>query len=234
LISFVNFIKTNAHGNILSTPGVLALNNQEATISVGDQVVTSSNQTTTSTGVTTTTPVLSDATIDLKIKPFISPASNKIRMDIDTQIKQLSNLQPPAAFASSTIPLAKRAIKTSIVVPNGDTAVLGGLMKDNDTETILKVPLLGDIPILGWLFKSRQVKKEKQNLVVFLTPKIIRSPEDSRNLLSKKVEDRLGFVKDMGGRDPYGGKIDEIMGVTAAKSAERQLEQKTKKDGNSE
>ena len=220
LISFVNFLKTNANGNVLSTPGVLALNNQEASISVGDQVVTSLNQVTSSTGVTTSTPVLSDATIDLKIKPFISPSSNKVRLDIDSQIKQASNVPPPDAFKSSTIPLAKRAIKTSIVVPNGDTAVLGGLMKDNDKIKITKVPLLGDIPVIGWLFRSQSTSKEKQNLVVFLTPKILRGPEDAKELLNKKVDQRLGFIKANGGRDPYGEKIDEIMGVTAVKDAE--------------
>jgi general secretion pathway protein D len=221
LVSFVNFLKTNANGNVLSTPGVLALNNQEATISVGDQVITSTNSTTTSTGVTQVTPVLQDATIDLKIKPFISPSSSKIRMDIDSQIKQLSSVPAPQAFQSTTTPLAKRAIKTSIVVPDGDTAVLGGLMKDNDKVSVTKVPLLGDIPIIGWLFKSQSVLKEKQNLVVFLTPKILRGPEQSKQLLNKKVDQRLGFIKSMGGRDPYGEKIDEIMGVTATKDAEK-------------
>ena len=66
-------------------------------------------------------------------------------------------------------------------MPNGDTAVLGGLMSDKETETITKVPLLGDIPILGWLFKSRSTTNDKTNLVVFLTPKIIRNPADSKS-----------------------------------------------------
>ena len=142
-------------------------------------------------------------------------------MDIDSQIKQLSNVLPPSAFQSTTIPLAKRAIKTSIVVPNGDTAVLGGLMKDNDKIKVTKVPLLGDIPIIGWLFKSQTTSKEKQNLVVFLTPNILRGPDDAKKLLNKKVEDRLGYIKSTGGKDPYGSKIDEIMGVTSVKDAEK-------------
>ncbi len=216
LISFVNFLKTNAHGNVLSTPQILALNNQESIIEVGDKVITSTTQSTGTTGVTIKTPNLEDAKIKLKIKPFISPASNSIRMEVENSIAQLSAAPVPQNFAGDVQPLATRLIKTNIVVPNGDTAVLGGLMKDSESETVQKVPLLGDIPIIGWLFKSRTTSKDKTNLVVFLTPKIIRSPTDAKDILNKKVDQRLGFIKDMGGRDPYGYKIDEIQGVRAA------------------
>jgi general secretion pathway protein D len=215
LVSFVNFLKTNAHGNVLSTPQILALNNQESTIEVGDKVITSQTATATATGVTTVTPNFEDATIKLKIKPFISPASNTIRMEIENSVKQLSNIKTPPALATIAQPLATRNIKTNIVVPNGDTAVLGGLMKDSETETVTKVPLLGDIPIIGWLFKSKSTTQEKTNLVVFLTPKIIRTPDDQKAVLNKKIDERLGFIKQMGGRDPYGAKIDEIQGIHA-------------------
>ena len=204
------------NGNVLSTPQILALNNQESSIEVGDKVITSTTQSTGTTGVTITTPNLEDAKIKLKIKPFISPSSNSIRMEVESSVAQLSNASVPANFVGQVQPLATRLIKTNIVVPNGDTAVLGGLMKESQQEQVQKVPLLGDIPIIGWLFKSRSTKKEKTNLVVFLTPKIIRSPTDAKDILNKKIDQRLGFIKDMGGRDPYGAKIDEIQGIRAA------------------
>ncbi len=214
LLSFINFLKTNVHGNILSNPQILGLNNQESLIDVGDKVITSiQSQVGTNGSPSVVTPMLEDASIKLKIKPFISPASNSIRMEVDSSVSQLSNAAVPAQFKDTVQPLAKRTIKTNIVVPNGDTAVLGGLMKEQEVERIQKVPLLGDIPIIGWLFKSRSTEKNKTNLVVFLTPKIIRNEKDAKEVLNKRIDDRLGFIKDTGGVDPYGAQIDEIQGV---------------------
>lgn len=211
LIGFINFLKTNTNANILSTPQLLAMDNQEAEIEVGDKVVTGVR--TTSTGATATTqaePIFEDATIKLKIKPFISPASNTVRMEMSNQVKQLSTAPTPKGLQDTTQPLATRSIKTNIVVPNGDTAVLGGLMKEDDIEQVSKVPLLGDIPILGWLFKSRSITKTKTNMLIFLTPHIIRNQDDTRRMLGRKLDQRLKFIKSMGGRDPYGETVDEV------------------------
>lgn len=210
LVGFINFLKTNIGANILSTPQITALDNEEATIEVGDKVATSISNSQTSTGVTTQTPTFEDATIKLKIKPFIAKTSNSIRMEIDQSVKQPGTAIGPKAIQDSTLPLQTRSIKTQIVVHNGGTAILGGLMKDNDNESISKVPLLGDLPIIGWLFKSRSTNKQKVNLVVFLTPKIIRSQADSNQIIGKKLDERLEFVKATGGRDPYGAKAAEI------------------------
>jgi general secretion pathway protein D len=210
LVGFINFLKTNANANILSSPHIMAQDNQEALLIVGDKVVTSQTQSTTTGGQTITTPTFEDATIEVKLKPFVSPSSETVRLEIDTKVTQLSNVLPPDAFKSSTQPLAKRQIKTNIVVPNGDTAVLGGLTKDNDIEEVTKVPLLGDIPILGWLFKSRRTQKVKSNLMVFLTPKIVRSADDSRRILSEKMDERLEYIKATGGRDAFGAKADKL------------------------
>lgn len=211
LVGFINFIKQNTNANILSTPQVMALDNQEATIEVGDKVVIGTSATT-NNGATIETPQFDDATIKLKIKPFISPTSNTVRMELENSVKQKSTFTTPDGLKTKAQPLATRSVKTSIVVPNGDTAVLGGLMKDDDTEMISKVPLLGDIPVLGWLFKSRSTQKEKVNLMVFLTPKIMRNHEDSKQLLGRKIQQRMEFIKGAGGRDPYGSVIDEITG----------------------
>lgn len=229
LIGFINFLKTNANANILSTPQIMAMDNQEATIEVGDRVVTGVQNNTGTAGVGTSvqTPIFDDATIKMKIKPFISPASNTIRMELDNQVKQLSNVQAPKALADQTQGIATRSIKTNIVVPNGDTAVLGGLMRETDSENIVKVPLLGDIPVVGWLFKSRTISKGKTNLLMFLTPTIVRNAEDSRRVLGKKLDQRLDFVKAQGGRDPYGKTIDEIAHPSRA-SGEQNLNKETR------
>lgn len=211
LIGFINFLKSTTNANILSTPQILALDAQEAELEVGEKVITSVNATAGQIGPTVQTPVLEDATIHMKIKPYISPTSNSIRMELDTQIKQIANSSiVPAQFVGMVQPLATRHIKTNIVVRNGDTAVLGGLMKDTDTETVTKVPLLGDIPIIGWLFKSRSTQKGKSNLLIFMTPKVLRSSSDQQQLLGEKLDDRLHYIKQTGGRDPYGEQMDRM------------------------
>lgn len=210
LVGFINFLKTTKKANILSTPQIMTLDNQEGEIEVGDKVVTGSNTTTPTNGAPITTPTFEDATIKLTIKPFISPATNAIRMEIKQQVSQLSTASTPKAFQDSTQPIAKRSIKTVINVNNGDTAILGGLMKEQDIESITKVPLLGDIPIIGWLFKSRTIVKDKTNMVVFLTPKIVRSAADNNSIVSKRLDERIEFIKTQGGVDPFGKKMEEI------------------------
>ncbi len=220
ILGFINFLKTNRNANVLSTPQLLALDAQEAMIEVGDKVVIGSTAQGGANGANpVVTPQFEDATIQLKIKPFISPTTNSVRMELKSNIKQLSVAKTPDAFATSTQPLATRKLETNIVVRNGDTAVLGGLMKEDDVERITKVPLLGDIPILGWLFKSRAASKEKTNMLIFLTPKILRSANDADQLLGDKIDQRQDYIKGIGGRDPYGFKIDEIQKKRAQRPA---------------
>jgi general secretion pathway protein D len=212
LLGFLKFIKKFGKTNILSTPTISAMDAQEAEIEVGDKVVVRSVVTPGVNGsVAQSTPEFDDATIKLKIKPFISPSSDIIRMEFQQDIKQISNVQVPSEFSGKVQPLAKRSMKTNLVLKNGDTAVIGGLMKDEEAETVKKVPILGDLPILGWLFKSKEVSKTKVNMIVFLTPKIIRSPADQSRLVQNKIAERLRFLKQNGGQDPYGATIDKVL-----------------------
>jgi len=84
-------------------------------------------------------------------------------------------------------------------------------MKDEDGLSETKVPVLGDIPLLGWLFKARETKKQKTNLLVFITPKIVRSPEDNATVVNQKINERIDFIqRSFDGRDPHGQYIDEM------------------------
>ena len=210
LLGFIKFIKTFAKTNILSTPQISAMDAQEAEIEVGDKVVTRVITTQTTTG-STSTPEFENATIKLTIKPFISPSSETIRMEFKQQIKQLSNVQAPAKLQEVSQALATRDMKTMLVLNNGDTAVIGGLMKDQESEQTSKVPILGDLPILGWLFKSKTISKSKVNMLVFLTPRIIRNPGDQQKMVGEKTTERLNFLKKNGGKDPYGSTVDKIL-----------------------
>lgn len=210
LVGFINFIKSNTKANILSTPQILALDNQTAEIEVGDSVPVSVTTTTNAAGQNTFSANFQDATIKLTIKPFISPSSETVRMEVDQKISQATQVQLPKGLQDTSQPLAKRNIKTTLVIKNGDTAVLGGLMKDKESEQVSKVPLLGDLPIIGWLFKGRSVTKEKVNLLVFLTPKIVRNPADQKSIVDRKLDERLKYIKAQGGQDPYGETVDRI------------------------
>lgn len=211
LTGLINFIKSNNAGNVLSTPQIMALDNEEAELEVGDTVPVSTESNSTATGVSSGIK-REDLTLKLKITPFISPDTDNVRLKIEQQIKQLSDRQVQAdELAKSSVITSTRNIKTSIVVNSGDTAVLGGLMSDTETEEVTKVPVLGDIPILGWLFKGKRQQKFKNNLVVFITPKVIRNSQDGSDLLNEKLNERIDFIQQhMRGRDPHGGIIDNL------------------------
>ena len=215
LIGFINFLKDTGKANILSTPQLMVMDNQEAEIEVGDSVPTSLTKTVGATGQESVTANFQDATIKLKIKPFVSPTSNQVRMEVEQNSSLISNVSLPKALQESAQPLSKRKIKTNISVNNGDTAVLGGLMKDSESESISKVPILGDIPIIGWLFKSRKLEKSKTNLLVFLTPKVIRNENDNSLVLNEKLDERIDFIRKSGGKDPYGRKTEALRAKTA-------------------
>lgn len=212
LLGYLKFVKQFGKTNILSTPQIIATDAQTATIEVGDKVVTRNIVTPGTNGAPSqSSPEFGDATIKMEIKPFISPTSNSIRMEFKQTINQLSSVQVPTSFQGQVQPLATRSINTNVVLNNGDTAVIGGLMKDEDSETIAKVPILGDLPILGWFFKSKKSTKRKVNMLVFLSPKIIRNRADAQNLLTYKTDERLRFLKQNGGKDPYGSTIDKVL-----------------------
>ena len=220
LLAFIQAIQTNVESNILSTPKILALDNEEAEIEVGDQIPVSEESTTTAAG-TSQGVKFDKASIKLTMTPFIRPDSDSVRLKISQlSVKQAAKSTSAAqALANKTTTISDRTIKTNIVVNNGDTAVLGGLIRDEDSTEETKVPILGDIPVLGWLFKSSKVEKKKVNLVVFLTPKIIRSgnPKHARQLLGRQTNERIDWLKqNFSGRDPYGKKIDSL--PRAAKS----------------
>ncbi|MCB0364337.1 MAG: type II secretion system secretin GspD [Bdellovibrionaceae bacterium] len=213
LVGLIKFLKGAAGGNVLSTPQIMALDNEEAEIEVGETIpVNLSRDSTATAGTLSTTANREDVTIKLNLTPFISPDTDSVKLKIEQQVKQLSRTKVEAdELAKSAVATTKRVIKTQIVVNSGDTAVLGGLMSDVESEDVTKVPVLGDIPILGWLFKGKTVDKRKSNLVVFITPKIIRNTTDNANLLNDKINERITFIQRyMNGRDPHGEAIDKL------------------------
>lgn len=214
LLGFINILKSRTNANVLSTPQIMAMDNEESVIEVGEEVPVGLGQVQNAAGgALTSQPQFRDATIMLKIKPFISPDSDIVRMEVEQQVNDVSTREIQAEqLAQNSIAITKRNVKTNLTLKSGETAVLGGLMQDSDSIVERKIPLLGDIPVLGWLFKQRSVNRIKSNLLVFLTPSIVRNSSDAKKITRKKVNERIDWVKkNARGRDPFGEDLAELV-----------------------
>lgn len=172
--------------NVLSTPNLVTMDNEEAEIFVGQELSIPTGSFT-STGSTSssvnpfTTFERKQIGIRLKVKPQINEG-DAIRLDIEQSVDGIAG----GSAGAGNIVTSNRSIDTTVLVDDGKTLVLGGLIKDDLVETEQKVPLLGDIPLLGALFRYTSVQKVKTNLMVFLRPTILRTQNDSHNLTRSK------------------------------------------------
>jgi general secretion pathway protein D len=174
--------------NLLSTPSIMTLDNEEAEIVVGQNVpfITGSS---TSASNTASNPFQTisreDVGLTLKVIPQINEG-DVIRLQVEQEV---SAVVPTAeGIQSSDLITSKRSIKTTILADDEETIVLGGLIQDDFADSESKVPLLGDIPLLGRLFKSTQRKHVKRNLLVFLRPSIVRDTQSLRGVTDRKYE----------------------------------------------
>ncbi len=174
--------------NVLSTPQILTSDNKEAEIMVGENVpfIAKRERDITTTGTVLTSIERKDVGITLRITPQISEGDYvklDIYQEISAVVKESENITISVGPTTT-----KRATKTSVVLKDKQTVVIGGLLQERDEEQMNKVPLLGDIPVLGWFFKYKSVGKKKTNLLVFLTPHIIREMEYLERLSRDKIE----------------------------------------------
>jgi general secretion pathway protein D len=184
--------------HILSTPQILTTDNEEATITIGKNIP---YQTRGETGAATSDYrdysyyEYKDVGITLKITPQISK-DRLVRLYISQDVTKLDELATVATDRPTTF---KRSIETTVIVQNENTVVIGGLIDDSFTATEYKVPCLGDIPVLGYLFKTTSRAKERTNLFVFLTPHVVNNPAEATELYQKKKEviDKIkeGYIK---------------------------------------
>jgi len=162
--------------NILSSPHLLTLDNKEAEIVVGENVpfITSTSRDSTNLANVINTVERKDVGITLRLTPHIHE-SDFVNLEIfqeSSSVKGDSLLNANSVGPTTT----KRSAKTSVLVKNGDTVVLGGMMQETFTNTVSQIPILGDIPLLGRLFRFKSVSRKKTNLLIMLTPHIIREP----------------------------------------------------------
>ncbi len=195
-------LATNSNVNVLSSPHILTTDNEEAEISVGQNIpyqASVSNFGAGGAGGTGGTtggfgfPLQSiqrqDVALTLKITPHIN-ASDLVRLEIDQEISDIADPD----FEGNGPSWAKRTIKTTVVVKDQQSIVIGGLMKDRVTTSESKIPLLGDIPLFGYLFKYSTKSKSKTNLLVLLTPYVIKDQMDIEEIVQRKIRERKEFL----------------------------------------
>lgn len=159
---------------VLSRPSILARNNQPATVLVGQYVPLLSNTSVTLAG-TVSTPTYQPVGIQLQVTPFIS-TSNLVQMMVTPQISALTDQTVNIGPGVNAPVISMRMADTVVVAPDGQTVVIGGLMQNQKIQTVDKIPLLGDIPILGLAFQHKVLQDSKTELIIFLTPHIVREP----------------------------------------------------------
>jgi general secretion pathway protein D len=195
--ALLHALETNGDVNVLSTPNLLTLDNQKAEIMVGENVpfVTGQTQNAATGGSSILTSIdRKDIGIKLQITPQISSDDN-VRLEIKQEISDITvtpGLNPNIVGPSTS----KRSADTTVVIKDRQTMVIGGLIRDNLTTSTSKVPLLGDIPILGWLFKFKTTKIEKTNLMIFITPYIIKDETGAAEITKKKNDTLDEFRKE--------------------------------------
>jgi general secretion pathway protein D len=184
----------NTDSNVLSTPQLLTIDNEKAKIIVAENIpIIQQNLTTPLVSTTATTSSVAvaatyaykDVGIQLEITPHISTGS-LVRLEIAVEV---SSILSTSATIPGFVTTQKRQATTTVAVESGQMVIIGGLIQDNRTSTTNKVPCIGNIPGLGWLFKTFSGTKDKTNLLVFVTPHIIRSPEDLEKATAMKKKE---------------------------------------------
>ena len=235
-------LQTSNDVNVISTPHLLTMDNEEAEIQVAERRPFPSGLTLGGLGnlgalggqggqagqalgnlgglgLNQVSINREDIGLTLKITPQIND-EDYVKLEIDQELSDVAGLD---AVTQQTI-TTKRTAKTTVVVRSQDSVVIGGLVRDRETLDEGKTPLLGDIPLIGWLFKRQQKQIEKVNLVLILTPYIIRGPEDFRKIFERKMQERKEFLdRFYGMTEEYRALIDWDQKVGPLGSYRRQM-----------
>lgn len=211
-------LKSTTGVDVLSTPHLLTTDNEEAEITVGKNVPFASSMMSGlgnlaslagAAGGSTTSglgalgglglPSMSiqrqDVALKLKMTPHVTN-TGQVRMELEAEISELGGIEPTTNSPITT----QRKIKTVVVAGDSQTIVIGGLMGDRKTDSVTKIPLLGDLPLLGALFRSKKTEVDKTNLLLVLTPHIVTNDEDFARIFERKLEERREYAQFMSER----------------------------------
>jgi general secretion pathway protein D len=192
--ALIHALQTDEDINVLSAPQIIAVDGREAEVKVGDRVPIPKS--TLSTPVSSVS-VATQATVEyesvglgLKIKPFVNDVG-QVQLDLEQTSNELGEQDPNGRGPT----WQERSFKTTVIVEDQQSIVIGGLMLDRVGVSRSKVPLLGDIPIVGRLFQWEQQTKKKRNLLVILTPYVVDDAADAQRILQRKLEEREEFAR---------------------------------------
>ena len=187
----ISLLKNNNAANLISQPSLLCINNKESSMYVGQtqSVVTSASTGNSTTDLTRQSFTREDIGLTMKVKPRIS-ADNKVVLEVTTILEDvLPNSK--AGFPTTT----KREVKTTAIVQNGETVIISGLVKNKISEGVTKIPLLGDIPLLGIPFRHKEESNDKVNLIIMLTPYIVKKSQDLSNI--RATLGKISLIEDI-------------------------------------
>ena len=183
--AILNAVRSDNQSNILSTPSIMTLDNVEAHILVGQEIpITTGQALSPNFDNTFRTVQRQNVGITLQVRPQIN-AGGTIKLDLRVEV---SSIAGPVASGSQDLILNKREIENTITIDEGDIVGIGGLLDDNDRRTLDRVPLLGDIPVLGNLFRSRGRARARTNLMVFIRPTILRTAADAQEMSARRYD----------------------------------------------
>ena len=187
--AIINAVQADSNSNILSTPSITTNDNVQASILFGQEIPVSTGEALSNNFDNAFRTIeRQNVGIELEVLPQIN-AGNEVRLQLRQEV---SSIVGPVSNDFNELIINKREINTVVTVGDGEIVALGGLLDDNERRTIQKIPLLGDIPIIGELFKSRGRSRVKTNLMVFIRPTILRSQADARAIAAR----RYGYVRD--------------------------------------
>lgn len=182
----INYVVTNNKGRVVSNPRILITNGEEATIDVTQDYIesTESDQSAYTGGTIATRDynIADDAGIQISITPFISPdgyVTLNITPEYSTILEQVTATDSVGTYVAATLLSHRNLDLKNVRIKDGETLVIGGMIGENEHKTISKVPVLGDLPIIGTLFRTTNSTKEKNEMVIMITPKIITDTEDA-------------------------------------------------------
>lgn len=190
--AIITAVKSDNQSNLLSTPSILTLDNQEARILVGQEVPITTGEV---LGDANTNPFRTterqDVGIQLEVRPQINPGGG-ITLALRQEVSAIAGV---LSAGSTDVVLNKREIETTVQVDDGNIVVLGGLLDQGETLSVDKIPVLGDIPVAGGLFRSKKRERTRTNLMIFIRPTILRTADDARAATAPRYE----YMRD---RDP--------------------------------
>jgi type II secretory pathway component GspD/PulD (secretin) len=192
----LNAIKTSGSTNIISNPTMMTMDNEEATLTVGRKIPFPTTSGLNNLGQPVVSFQREDVAITMKLTPRVNSA-NYVTLELEVEVQEVEDSAQGQSVqaAGGGFITSQRKLQTVSMVQDNQTMVVGGLVATTDSDTEIKVPILGDIPIIGALFRSNKSSERKTNLMIFLTPHIVDSPDDVLEIQRVKEAQRQEFLR---------------------------------------